>query len=124
MRTIWLGNGKQRVEYMHRFILGITDPKIKVDHINHNELDNGKCNLRACQHKQNMRNVLKCKRQTSSMYKGVYWHKMGKKWMGYISYEGKRIHLGLFTNEGDAARAYNERASELYGEFARFNEVA
>lgn len=33
------------------------------------------------------------------------------------------IHIGYFKVEADAALAYNRLALELYGEFARLNEI-
>ena len=41
---------------MHRFIMGITERKVVVDHENHDTLDNQKHNLRACSHRQNILN--------------------------------------------------------------------
>jgi hypothetical protein len=35
----------------------------------------------------------------------------------------KRIHLGYFKNEEEAAIAYNVAAVELYGEYARLNII-
>ena len=57
----------------------------------------------------------------SSKYKGVTWHKMGKKWVAAIQLNRKQYHLGHFSNEIDAARAYDEKAKELHGEFAYLN---
>ncbi len=35
--------------------------------------------------------------------------------------DGTKIYLGRFAREEDAAMAYDEKARELYGEFARTN---
>ena len=35
--------------------------------------------------------------------------------------DGKRKYLGLFDDEEDAARAYNDKAVELFGEYANVN---
>lgn len=41
--------------YMHRFILNVTDPKVIVDHINGDGLDNRRCNLQISNSKGNAR---------------------------------------------------------------------
>ena len=65
----------------------------------------------------------KSDRNTSSQYKGVSYFKQTNKWISYITYNNKRIHLGLFKNELKAAIAYNKKAIELFGEFAYLNKV-
>ena len=60
---------------------------------------------------------------TSSQYKGVSFHKKSRKWRAEIKFNGSAIRLGHFTNEEDAARAYNAKAIELCSEFANLNPV-
>lgn len=40
---------------MHRWIMGVTDPEIEVDHRDNDGLNNQRYNLRPCTHLQNMR---------------------------------------------------------------------
>lgn len=112
-------NGKGRV-MLHRML--IDAPKgSEVDHINGDPLDNRICNLRLCNRSTNMRNQ-KSRAGSISAYKGVT--KSGNKWMARIqAAPGNRIYLGLFATEKQAAVMYNVRAVELFGEFARLNEV-
>lgn len=58
---------------------------------------------------------------TSSKFKGVCWHKRDNGWRAYIRKDGKQLYLGLFTSEAEAACAYDVKAKELFGEFARLN---
>jgi len=111
--------GKKQMLLMHRFILNA--PKgIMVDHINHNSLDNRKINLRLCTNSQNQMNVLKHKKSLSG-YKGVSLNKETMKWISKIVFNKKTINLGYFIDKIDAAKAYNEKAKELFGEFACFS---
>ena len=48
----------------------------------------------------------------SSIYRGVAWHK--GKWSAQIAAYGTHERLGVFGTEEAAARAYDERAKELY----------
>ena len=58
----------------------------------------------------------------ASSFKGVHLHKSSQKWLARITPEsGKRIYIGCFSYEIDAARAYNEKATSLYGAFAHLN---
>lgn len=106
--------------YLHRFIMGVTDPKIKVDHIFHDGLDNRKANLRVCTHKQNMGNMRGQKNKTSA-FKGVCYSPSKKKWRATFSVQSKSKHIGYYTTEEDAAKAYDNVVRELRGEFAYLN---
>jgi hypothetical protein len=104
---------------IHRMILNlIASDKVFVDHINHNGLDNRKCNLRICSNKQNQANQL-VKAGGSSIYKGVRYNH--GKWEASIGDNGNYVYIGSFDNELDAAKAYDQKAVELNGEFALIN---
>ncbi len=104
---------------MHRQITSCPRGK-DVDHKDHNPLNNQKANLRICTRSQNIANGLPQK-DTSSKYKGVYWHKRGKKWVAYIMVNYKRFHLGCHDSEIDAAKAYDTAAKKHFGKFAYLN---
>jgi len=103
--------------YMHRVIMN-APAGMQIDHINGNGLDNRKANLRLCNHTQNQRNARKRKR-ASSRFKGVNWHCNG--WVARICVNRKRINLGRYKVESEAAQAYDAKAVELFGEFANLN---
>lgn len=112
--------GKQSTQYMHVFILGEI-PGMEIDHIKpSNSLNNQKSNLRHCTHSENMMNR-RLNKNGSSQYKGVSWHIINKKWRAQIQLNKKCIYIGYFTDETEAALAYNKKAVELFGEFARLN---
>lgn len=112
-------NGKQIHKLVHRILLNMTDPCQLVDHEDRNPLNNYRYNLRRCTKQQNGRNRASS-RNSSSKYLGVYWKVASKKWGAQIKLD-KYIHLGYFTNEEDAARAYDEAAKLHFGEFANLN---
>jgi len=112
--------GKERTVRMHRAILDVPKGKI-VDHINHNGLDNRRSNLRVATRRQNSWNKRKRSTSCSSQYKGVTWFKKGGKWQAKIVCKGRWIFLGYFDDENAAARAYDAKAAELFGEYAALN---
>jgi hypothetical protein len=123
--TQYCGGGRNGAKYktirMHRLILDAKDGEI-IDHINGNRLDNRKCNLIIVTRTENTYNKKLDKRNTSG-YRGVTWRKDLSKWKATIQKDGKLIHLGYFDDKHEAARAYNKKAMELYGEYARLNDI-
>ena len=108
---------------MHRLIMDPIPDGMQVDHVNHNGLDNRNKNLRICTSQQNTWNAQKPKlnRESSSQYKGVSWYKRYNKWVARGTHDGKRITLGYYNCEKEAARAYDAAAKELHGEYAHLN---
>jgi hypothetical protein len=104
---------------MHRMVLAV-DKGLVVDHINGNGLDERKANLRGITEAQNRLNRHK-HAKASSKFKGVSRHKRTERWMAYISVNSRRMFLGYFDDEGEAARVYDEAAKKYHGEFARLN---
>ncbi len=110
----------RRNVYMHHLVIDIPDGMC-CDHINHNGLDNRKANLRAATQLQNLWNRRKYKSYAHSVYKGVDWARHTRRWRSRISVYGKRLHLGHFNNEIEAAKAYDEAAKKYFGDFANLN---
>jgi hypothetical protein len=110
---------KGKLILMHREIAQ-PSKRMVVDHKNRNKLDNTRDNLQVCTPQENRRNKGK-RRGASSRFVGASYYKPRGKWRARINFEGRSIYLGLFTDEVEAARAYDRKAVELFGEFARLN---
>ena len=117
VRTHATINNVRTLLRLHRFIMDARPGEI-VDHINGNGLDNRKCNLRICSLQENNHNCKKPRHNTSG-YKGVYWHKLCKKWGAQIRVNKKELHLGLFDTKEKAYDAYCEASKKYHGEFGR-----
>jgi hypothetical protein len=46
-----------------------------------------------------------------------------QKWRSRVVCEGKEFMLGYFDTPAEAAFAYNKKALELHGEFAKLNNL-
>lgn len=103
---------------MHREIMGF--PENVIDHIDGDKLNNQIENLRIATISQNIANS-KISKNNKCGYKGVYKGNSG--WRACIMKDGKTIHLGTFKDIEDAVEAYDTKAIELFGEFARTNKL-
>lgn len=124
--TIW------RCIFMHHMILGTSGI---CDHIDGDPLNNQKSNLRKATHQTNGWNKgAPNRKDKKSRFKGVRQSTSKKhpnRWQAYLKAvepgahksTGKMIYSVFYDSEEDAARAYNEMARKVRGEWTWFNPV-
>ena len=95
-------------------------PDNQLDHINGIRDDNRIENLREATNQQNMFNR-KSVKGSSSQYKGVSWNKQLKKWSANYKINSEQVRLGVFSDEIDAANAYDKATVELHGSYHKKN---
>jgi hypothetical protein len=119
IRGIKNDKGEVEILRLHRAIMKA--PKhLLVDHRNNNGLDNRNANLRLATKAQNACNSRK-RKNASSRFMGVNFHKGVGMWAARIQHHGKDSWLGYYKDEIDAARAYDRAAVKYHGEFASLN---
>ena len=116
------GRKGRRPVLMHKLLTGWP----QTDHQDHDGLNNQRYNLRPATDPQNHANERKPLtyrgKPTSSRFKGVHWAPRQRRWVARIRVgNGKRLNLGSFKSEIDAARAYDEAALAASGEYACLN---
>ena len=116
--------GKPSTMKIHKLVAEafVDNPEDKkcVDHIDNDKTNNNWENLRYATHAENARNKSKRANATSTYY-GVCFHKKADKWHAQIQIDGRRKHLGYFTDEKEAAAVFNKAAAEFYKEFRKIN---
>jgi HNH endonuclease len=114
----WYARRSNDDVFLHRFIMGVTDPSVLVDHRDGNGLNCQDENLRVCTPSQNSMN--RQNRRNRALPKGVYWSKQDRKYKAQIFVKGNKIHLGYFDDPESASRAYAAAAQKYFGLFAKF----
>ena len=66
---------------------------------------------------QNRRKI----KNTASKYVGLWRDNRRNQWFARLTFNKKKIWLGSFDSEIEAAKAYDRAAKKYFGEFARLN---
>jgi hypothetical protein len=114
VRRITLGYKQSRIIFLHREIMQA--PRgVHVHHISGDKLDNRRSNLEILNVGEHREHHGHTSGPITGKYKGVYWATRAGRWMAKIKRLGKNIYLGSFTNESDAALAYDVEALKIFG---------
>ena len=113
MRVLTGYDPKTKRQIKMHSILGYS----KHDHIDRNEFNNLKTNLRPATCSENAMNRT-VRNDNSSGVTGVWWNKKNQNWCADIGKNRKRIFLGCFIDKNDAIKARLRAEKEHFGEFA------
>ena len=114
-RCVRRADGGWTTLYLHQFLTGYAE----TDHRNGDGLDNRRSNLRQATRSQNL-----CNRRCqigASGFRGVTWQKNRSAWKAQIGLAGRNYHVGYYSTAEAAARARDDAARNLHGEFAVLN---
>lgn len=111
-------DGTTATQSLHKFLL---PGSRRVDHRDGNGLNNQRYNLRPATNRQNSQGFRLKASGTTSKFRGVCWCPKGRKYHAQLQDGKVKRHLGYFTDETEAARAYDSAAREHFGEFASPN---
>lgn len=125
-------NGKMKHVSMHRVVMKAKKGKV-LDHVNGDQLDNRKFNLRFCTIQQNNWNTGISKRNTSGLKGATYAYsryrsggkmvkvKRKKPWLSQFSINGKNHFLGYYKTAKEAHKKYVKMTIKHHGEFCFYN---
>lgn len=116
---VFINQHRNRV-WLHK-VVADTPEGMLCDHINRNPYDNRRENLRNCTHSEN--SINRTIKRGISKYRGVSKdnRRVSNPFRSYIQVQGVRLTLGSFPTAEEAAKAYDEAAVKLHGEFAELN---
>ena len=97
---------------LHRYLLQVTDPKILVDHIHGNKMDNRKEELRETSSLQNLQNRHTARNNSASGVLGVTWDSDKDMWLARVNIAGVSRYLGRYHFLEDASDAITKFRAE------------
>lgn len=120
VRNRTIRRGIRRQFSLHQAVLSTCGAGMTVDHINRDGLNCRRSNLRCATRRQQ---ILNTRPRSQSGFKGAWLRKRSgsRPWKSEIIYMDRRFFLGSFATAEEAARAYDVKARELFGEFAFLN---
>lgn len=122
--TRMVGKNPQKSLSLANFILkSVSSRRCIVYYKNSNTLDCQKENLTLAERSKAHTRSKKTSKLCSSVFKGVSWSSKCKKWHVFLQHNRKRIWLGQYDRELDAAKAYNTAALKYHGEEAFQNII-
>ena len=107
---------------MHRIIVGCSDSKLLVDHINHDVKDNRKSNLRIVNNMQNQMNA-KLRSNNESECTGVHYSESKGYWVATIQVNKKRLSLGTYKKYEDAVSARKKAEKKYFSQYSYDNSM-
>lgn len=114
---LYNGKPKYKMHYMHRIIINAPKGK-RVDHKDHNTLDNRKSNLRFKNCSDNGKNRKSKNKNNKSGYRNVSWNKKAGQWAVQLIVNGKNTLLKMFNDVHEAGEYAKIKREEIYGEVA------
>ena len=114
--------GIKRLYRAHHLAFVIVEgrwPEGIVDHRDGNTHNNAWTNLRECNSSRN--NCNRHRVEGRCRFRGVYFHRASGRYAAQIKLNGEHHWLGLHDTAEAAARAYDQAANSLHGEFAVTN---
>lgn len=112
-------DGIKKTYYIHRLVWDAfgNSPRngriLQVDHISNDKTDNRIENLQLLNTRDNCSKMQLTKKEKTSKYTGVTWHKKAKKWFARIYINKKIYYLGIFTTELEASQVYLKAKENL-----------
>lgn len=107
---------------MHRLIMDEQDTNVRIDHKDHNTVNNRKYNLRRATNAENTRNG-KLRSTNTSGVTGVRYNDQKGKWTAEITVDYKNIYLGAYDTFEDALKVRKEAEDRYFGEFSYNNSM-
>jgi hypothetical protein len=121
MTNVRKEDGRRTTIEMQAVVLGKDPGGRQIDHKNGNGLDNQRGNLRYATMSEQRRNSA-ARMNNKTGFKGVTLsYRPTGLYAAQLSTKEQRFTIGYFKTPEEAARAYDRKAREVYGEFARTN---
>jgi hypothetical protein len=112
-------NNAMKAMPLHRYVVGVLEGKeIPVNHVVHhkvpNRYDNDINNLEVVTYAQNNAAIVRPKKSSETIFKGIYFCKLQNAWVAMINYKRRAYNLGAFLNETEAALKYDSAFYAIY----------